>query len=91
MDVMMGIRIVVMAGPVGFEPTILGSEGPRLGPGSTTGPRIGGNLRYYYSLGMMFEICIRGIWKMCARHNSGNDGRGDFPSLTGVTRRVGLC
>ena len=39
-----------MAGPVGFEPTILGflrelrtivqagSEGPRLGPGSTTGP-----------------------------------------------------
>ncbi len=28
-----------MAGPVGFEPTILGSEGPRLGPGSTTGPR----------------------------------------------------
>jgi intein-encoded DNA endonuclease-like protein len=26
------------AGPVGFEPTILGSEGPRLGPGSTTGP-----------------------------------------------------
>jgi hypothetical protein len=23
---------------VGFEPTILGSEGPRLGPGSTTGP-----------------------------------------------------
>jgi hypothetical protein len=28
----------VKAGPVGFEPTILGSEGPRLGPGSTTGP-----------------------------------------------------
>src|SRR2546425_12922325 len=27
-----------VAGPVGFEPTILGSEGPRLGPGSTTGP-----------------------------------------------------
>src|SRR2546428_4150780 len=26
------------AGPVGFEPTILGSEGPRLSPGSTTGP-----------------------------------------------------
>jgi hypothetical protein len=37
---------VIVAGPVGFEPTILGclrpipgsSEGPRLGPGSTTGP-----------------------------------------------------
>jgi hypothetical protein len=41
-----------MAGPVGFEPTILGflreqrtivqagSEGPRLGPGSTTGPNL---------------------------------------------------
>jgi hypothetical protein len=28
------------AGPVGFEPTILGSEGPRLSPGSTTGPSI---------------------------------------------------
>jgi len=25
---------------------------------------------------MMFEIWVRGIWKMCARHSSGNDGRG---------------
>jgi hypothetical protein len=41
-----------MAGPVGFEPTILGSlrseaqgsEGPRLGPGSTTGPAALSNL-----------------------------------------------
>ncbi len=44
------INAVGLAGPVGFEPTILGllrelkfrpwadSEGPRLGPGSTTGP-----------------------------------------------------
>jgi hypothetical protein len=35
-----------MAGPVGFEPTILGSEGPRLGPGSTTGP---GNCENVYA------------------------------------------
>ena len=27
------------AGRVGFEPTICGSAGRRLGPGSTTGPR----------------------------------------------------
>ena len=41
-----------LAGPVGFEPTILGylrpqassSEGPRLGPGSTTGPAAISNL-----------------------------------------------
>jgi hypothetical protein len=25
---------------------------------------------------MMLEICVRGIWKMCARHNSGSNGRG---------------
>ena len=43
-------KLALEAGPVGFEPTILGflreqrtivqagSEGPRLGPGSTTGP-----------------------------------------------------
>src|SRR3989442_10348725 len=42
----------VMAGPVGFEPTILGSEGPRLGPGSTTGPRSWtSQCGPYYSLG----------------------------------------
>ena len=29
------------AGRVGFEPTICGSAGRRLGPGSTTGPRRG--------------------------------------------------
>ena len=28
-----------VAGRVGFEPTICGSAGRRLGPGSTTGPR----------------------------------------------------
>ena len=28
-----------LAGRVGFEPTICGSAGRRLGPGSTTGPR----------------------------------------------------
>jgi hypothetical protein len=43
-----------MAGPVGFEPTILGSEGPRLGPGSTTGPAT-----VHHSLGLLLPWAIR--------------------------------
>ena len=34
-----GTRLTIIAGRVGFEPTICGSAGRRLGPGSTTGPR----------------------------------------------------
>ena len=34
----LGVPVCVMAGWVGFEPTICGSAGRRLGPGSTTSP-----------------------------------------------------
>ncbi len=39
----LGITICgfILAGRVGFEPTICGSAGRRLGPGSTTGPETG--------------------------------------------------
>lgn len=55
-----------MAGPVGFEPTILGSEGPRLGPGSTTGPALPMNLSPFIVLApsrenMMPDLVIRNL------------------------------
>ncbi len=48
-----------IAGPVGFEPTILGSEGPRLGPGSTTGPENQPTIQPYYRLGLRAEEILR--------------------------------
>ena len=49
------------AGRVGFEPTICGSAGRRLGPGSTTGPQTAGSQLFPYYAITLARACVETV------------------------------
>ncbi len=76
---------------MGFEPTILGSEGPRLSPGSTTGPVSADNRESFYCLWAVRILVVRrNLSDILIRNLRPGDESGFLGAQSATFRGIGV-